>query len=140
MTAYATVHNAPGHTCRESLNPRHRGHCDCGAPLPQAPTMQRDVQLERDIIEHAARGVMNPDVLIERAQFRASRLSGEYVVDPMLIALDRDRPREVAEELEDGVNHLVWWLQAHPDHPLAPQRMGALTNMLAAYSLLALDE
>ena len=100
----------------------------------------RDITLERDLTKHAARGLADPSPLITHAETRAgSHLSAEYVPDPMLIAADRDRIREVREELADARNHLVWWLIANVDHDLAPQRLGALQAICLAYQRLAED-
>lgn len=84
------------------------------------PTRRRNLQLERDITEHAARiAGVSADELMQHAEGRAWRLSGEYVHDPMLVRIDVDQPRETREELADARNRLVWWLEDNPDHPAA---------------------
>lgn len=80
-----------------------------------APTsLRRDLEREREITREAARGVADPDRLIQHAEARAIRLSGEYVGDPMLIAPGRDRLKDVREELADARNHIVFWFATHP--------------------------
>lgn len=96
-------------------------------------TRYRDLQGERDLIEHAARGVVDPDRLIDHARCRSMSLSGEYVPHPMLVRTDVDAPRDVREELADAINRIVWWLQDHPDHPHAPRRLQSLKALVVEY-------
>jgi hypothetical protein len=97
----------------------------------------RNLDHEREFIEHAARGVVNPDRLIEFCQMRAGTLSGEYVPDPMLVRLDVDQPLEVREEIADGINRLVWWLEDHlAVEGLRDRRMAALRHLVMAYDLI----
>lgn len=108
---------------------------------------QRRVALERELTKTAARlasvdsyietgRFCDPTALIEHAETRAHDLSSEYTPDPLLVREDRDRPHDVREELADGRNHLVWWLEANPDHPLYPKRLLALGVMTLAYELM----
>jgi hypothetical protein len=110
--------------------PRRRGRCRVSART-------RNLILEREITEHAARGLADPEALIRHAETRAARLCGEYVTDAMLVATDRNRLREVREELADARNHLVWWLEDHAEHPDLPAAMRALGRVVVAYTELA---
>jgi hypothetical protein len=99
-------------------------------------TRLRNLEFERDITQHCAKGVCDPSDLIEHAESRAQRLSGEYVTDPMLVARHRDRPLDVREELADARNHLVWWLEDHLDDPTLNHKQEALRLIILAYQLL----
>lgn len=83
---------------------------------------------------------MDPDELIARMDARASSLSGEYVSDPGMVALDRDRPREVREEAEDLLNHAIWWLEDNPEHPLALHRFESLRLLIQVYSVWSTED
>lgn len=97
----------------------------------------RNVELERQLTEQAARNHCDPEPLIRHAETRAMRLSGEYVEDPMLVREDRDRPRDVREELADARNHLVWWMEDHiGDEEIQQDGLNALTAITVAYSCL----
>lgn len=123
------------HECRQTENPRQPGFCACGKRLPpeRPTTRRRDLGFEKNANEDAAKGVCDYEYLFHHAQNRALRLSGEYVGDPMMVRLDRDRPRDVMEELADGVNHGVWWAQDNLDHPNRYLMEAAIRFMHAAY-------
>lgn len=99
---------------------------------------RRSLAYEREATREAARGLADPTSIIHHAESRSLRLSSEYVTDPMLVSITRDRVDDVREELADARNHLVWWLEEHhADHPLAPQRLEALGLIVLAYEKLA---
>jgi hypothetical protein len=99
-------------------------------------TRRRNLEFERDVTHLCAKGVCDPADLIEHAESRAMRLSGEYVTDPMLVTMTRDRPFEAREELTDARNHLVWWLEDHLDDPEVDRKQDALRLIILAYQLL----
>lgn len=99
-------------------------------------TRHRNLAFERDVTHEAARGYVDPAALIAHAETRALALSGEYVPDPMLVRIDRDRPRDVREELVDARNHLVWWLEDNLEHPTAAQKLYALRLICLAHNVL----
>lgn len=76
---------------------------------------------------------MDPGDLIQFAQTRALRLSGEYVDDPMTIRVGRDRPRDVREELADAVNHTTFHIQEHPEDPRNHDYLIGLRFIALAY-------
>ena len=73
--------------------------------------IRRNLDLEREIVREASRGVVDSTHLIEHAQRRSVQLSDEYVSNPLDIAPGKDRLREAREEALDGVNHCLFWLQ-----------------------------
>lgn len=106
-----------------------------------ARTRPRDLESEGQLIRDAAKGVTDPEPLIAFAQGRANKLSGPYVPDPMLVRTDVNQPREIREELADGANRLVWWLQDQPElGRSADRRRAALRHLVIAYDLIASDE
>lgn len=105
-----------------------------------SPTRRRNIDFERDVTHLCAKGVCDPSELIEHAESRAQRLSGEYVSDPMLVTMTRDRPFEAREELVDSRNHLVWWLEDHLDDPTVGRKQDALRLIILAYQLLGDEE
>lgn len=122
----------------ESVNPRQQGWCvKCSKPMPETlKARQRDLDLEREITRHAARGYANPERIIEIAEFRASSASGEYVTDPMLLAPGKDWVHEAREELVDARNYLTWWLCENVGNELAESRLRALRCVLLAFQEL----
>jgi hypothetical protein len=102
-------------------------------------TRRRNIEFERDITHHAAKGVADPTALIEHAETRAKTLSGEYVSDFMQVASDRNRPRDVTEELADARNHLVWWLEDNLETDGCERKLWALRHICLAYELLRED-
>ena len=97
----------------------------------------RSLEFERGVTQQAAKGVVDPSRLIEHAEIRARTLSGEYVCDPMHIAVGRDRRRDVREELADARNHLLWDMQAHlEDEDRSERSLLALRHIAYAYTLL----
>lgn len=123
----------PRTDCIHSPHPRKDTRClKCDAEIP--PTVRdRNPEVERDIIEQAARGILDPTELLERMDTRAASLSSEYVRDAGSVALDRDRPREVREEAEDAFNHARWWLEDHLEHPRAQKRSASLRLLAEFY-------
>lgn len=109
----------------------------CGRLLPPPPTRLRDVVNERDLVEHACRGVVDPEALITHAQTRAQNQSGEYVNHPGLVRTDVNRAREAREELADCVNYLVWELQDTEDESTRTSRLRAIQALAVAYNELA---
>ena len=108
-----------GALCAEGTDPRFDGHCfRCAQPIaatPQPvtilPPIRRNLDLEREIVREASRGVVDSTHLIEHAQRRSVQFSDEYVSNPLDIAPGKDRLREAREEALDGVNHCLFWLQ-----------------------------
>ena len=135
------------HPFRLSGNPRMAEHalCACGrteaqhTTAPATMTRQRDIESERDLTRHAAAGVADPADLIEQAEFRAATLSGEYVLEPGLVALGRDRLHDAREELLDCRNHLVWWLQDDVESEHRQRVCAALREVVLAFELLRAD-
>ena len=125
-------------TCEHAspANPRYPTTCvKCGRPFtPQTATRPRNLEFERQSLERAAYGVMDPERLWSRMVARSTDLSGEYVADPGEVALDRDRPQEVREELEDAINHANWWLETNQEHPEALRRAESLKWLCAVYA------
>ena len=119
-----------------SANPRHAGFCvRCGRPIPVEPTTRpRNLDFERESVECAARGVMDPAQLWAQMLARSTDLADGYVADSLTVALDRDRVREVREELEDAFNHANWWLEANLDHPRALERVESLKWLCALHA------
>jgi hypothetical protein len=103
--------------------------------------MRRILEFERAATYNAANGYCDPERLIVHAETRAHHLSGEYVNDPMDILPGRDRLRDVREELADGRNHLVWWLQERqqndPDDDRIDLALEALGYIALAYDRLS---
>lgn len=126
------------HQCRQSEDPRHADRCACGKPI--AKPRRRNLEFERDITQHAARGVADPAALIQHAEVRAGgALARQYVSDPMTIAVDRDHIREAREELPDARNRIVWWLEDHLEDDSASKKIEALRLICVAYELLKED-
>lgn len=100
---------------------------------PVAAPVLRTLQLEETIVREASRGYVDPDRLIGHAQARARRLSGEYVDDWRHIQPGMDRPRGAMEEAVDGVNHLTFHIQEHPDDPANPEYLLAVQDFARAY-------
>lgn len=138
----ATCPSTHGLECEEASNPRLRGYCvRCGHRMPPKPAPVRRVpELEREIVEEAARGAVDPDDMIRFAQTRAIQLSGEYVKDPLTILPGRDRPRDAREELADTVNHVTFHIQEHPDDPRNPDYLIGLRFVALAYEYFKVDE
>lgn len=97
------------HKCRQTEDPRRPGKCACGEPLRTPTTILRDTDLEAFAIDHACRGIVDPQDLIEHCCRRAGgTLSGEYVTDPLLVRADANWMLELRAEIADGVNYTVW--------------------------------
>lgn len=125
------------HTCFESLDPRHAGYCACGKRMEETPRpRRRDIDLEREITQQAAKGYVDPERIIALSEYRAEALSGEYVDDPMLIQPGRDRLKDGREEALDARNHLVWWLCENIGDERGPRILRALTYFMLAFQEL----
>lgn len=127
--------------CIPSLNPRHNDCCRCSHSLASTvsarpATRPRDLERERLITREASSAFIDPSALIYHAERRAQVLCGEYVDDPLLVRTDRDRLRDVREELEDARNHLVWHLEDHPDDGRATDLLEALRGIVWVYQKL----
>ena len=98
----------------------------------------RSLEFERGATEQACKGVCDPSRVIAHAENRAGGyLSGQYVRDPMHVATDRDRRREVREELADARNHLLWDMQTHlEDDERCHADLIALRHICLAYTRL----
>ena len=98
----------------------------------------RSLEFERGVTEQAARGAVDPSRLIAHAENRAGgALAGAYVRDPRLVAVGRDRRREVREELADARNHLLWDSQTHlEDEQRCHENLIALRFIALAYDRL----
>lgn len=111
----------------------------CGRLISPGETpMRRIPSVEAEYLRHAAKGVCDPEPLIEHAQARAMRQSSEYVRDPLTIRAGVDWLAEARSELADSPNYLVWWLQHRdPDEEEEALRVWeALRLVVAAYDLL----
>lgn len=105
-----------------------------------SPTRRRNIQFERDITHHCARGVVDPAELIEHAEARAGgHLSSEYVTDPMLVRTDVDEIHDASEELADARNRLVWWLEHNLNDPTVHFKQNALRHIILAYQQLGVE-
>lgn len=124
-----------GADCAESADPRHAGHCyRCNCEIPRGPEpIFRNLELEREIVREATRGAVDPSRLIDHCQIRADRLSGEYVSHGSLIKPGVDRPKEAREEAPDGINHLLFHIQEHPDDPANEDYLIAIRFFGLAY-------
>ena len=92
----------------------------------------RNIPLERGTTRLAAKGVADPEPIIEHAETRAHNQSGEYVADP----------GKVRAELADARNYLVWWLTelactGQGDSPAGVDMQRALRHVIIAYQLLS---
>ena len=101
----------------------------------------RNIPLERGTTRLAAKGVADPDPIIEHAETRAHNQSGEYVADPGKVA-PKDWLREIRAELADARNYLVWWLTelactGQGDSPAGVDMQRALRHVIIAYQLLS---
>jgi hypothetical protein len=99
-------------------------------------TRRRSIQFEREATKEAARGYCDPLPIVEFSETRITRLSGEYVPDPMLVKVGRDKRRDAKEELADCRNYLVWWLEENMGDDDAPGVLLSLTHVLLAYDAL----
>ena len=128
---------APGLECEPSVNPRLKGRCvRCGSRIVSATPTRRNLELEREITEEAGRGACSVTRLVEHAEVRALRLSGDYVDDPMLIRPGRDRLLDAREEAADARNHLVFWMQEHLGDERSQDALIALRFFALAYDWL----
>lgn len=131
------------HAFFPSNNPRLAGRCACGHPEGEHPgpaVRRRSIESEREITREAARGVVDPEPLIAFSEVRSGGiLSGEYVRDPLLVQLGRDRLRDFKEELSDARNHAVWLIQEQAGQERAHSVFQALRHVLLAYDLLCRD-
>lgn len=116
------------HTCSESRNPRNAGWCDCGHKLPVPESRERNQQLERELVEYAAKGITDPQHFLLHMQTRSGFST--------TVRVGVDWLQEAREELADLGNYLVWWLQERPDHPEVERKLTALARAAEAYGLL----
>lgn len=124
-----------GHRCRESEDPRRKGHCACGKPVVK---LLRILQVEREFTQEACRGHVDASRLIEHAETRSKALCREYVRDPMEILPGLNRLRETREELADARNHLVFFAQEKlGDEELLGELQLVLRDVARAYDRLA---
>lgn len=128
-----------GHAeCREHPNHRYKdGRCwHCHRDLTPTPSPRRNPILERQVVEHACRGVLHEPGVLEHAQTRSNALCGQYVSDPMEIKPDLNRDLEGREEAADGVNHVLFQLQSHLDAPGDDHRLNAIRYFALAWEEL----
>lgn len=131
-----------GAPCEEAANPRRAGHCfRCDGPVaPKPEPRPRNLELEREIIRHAARGLCDPSRLIQHAEARTGgSLACQYVADPMTVA-PRDHLREAREELPDAAIRLAWWLEENPGHDAAERVLDSLRSICVAYDRLTEED
>ena len=103
---------------------------------PAAAPLLRSLDLEETIIREGCRGYVDPDRLITHAHTRARCLAGEYVQDWRHIRPGRTRPREAMEEAADGINHLAFHIQEHPEDEANPEYLRAIRHFAFAYELV----
>lgn len=114
-------------------DPRFANTCrKCGRIIAR----RRNVDLENELTEAAARGVVDPEPFIRHAYARSVTLSGEYVTDAGLVRTDQRRIPHMKEEATDFRNHGVWWQQDHPEHPDWQKVQQAQRHVAIAYALL----
>lgn len=106
-------------------------------PHTSGSLLERDFNMEENIIRRAATGVVGPDNVIAHSRMRSTVLSGEYVPDPHMIKMGMDRPREALDEIADGINHLLFHLQEFPEGPGCEDYKAAIRFFLLAYDRIA---
>jgi hypothetical protein len=101
------------HECEPGADPRKQNSCvKCGRMLPEPPPVVDlcDLDFEHEATRVAARQAgVNGDGLNAFATARK-------MVGPVSEHLTRDFRQEVAEELADSRNYLVWWLEQERHH------------------------
>jgi hypothetical protein len=119
------------HECYAGLDPRKQGSCvRCGRVLPPPPVDLCDEEFETQAALVAARqaGVDGRAVI---AFARARKMPG--VVKNHTT---RDFRQEVAEELADGSNYLLWWMeQARANGTLTNEKQWHLMQALGAVAV-----
>lgn len=126
----------PQHICRESEDPRHANRCACGAYLdlpdgsPVVLSRPRNLDFERQAINHVAKGLADPEPLWNHMMARSSRTS--YTPQDR-VRVGIDWLREGKNELPDCVNYWTWWLEENLEHPDREHLERALQYVVLAY-------
>ena len=95
----------PQHTCHESNDPRHVGHCACGRRMPEG--LRRDREFEHGLGLEVVDGLLlDPRPLLLFAAKRADAYAPKYGHD--FPSLDRDLVVEGLQEGGDWHNYGVW--------------------------------
>lgn len=123
-------------SCQQHPNPRYQdGFCwHCHRKLP-SPT-RRNLVTEREIVEAACRGVLDPERVLTHARTRCEEFSAEHVSDPLDIRPGLNLDAEGREEAADGINYALFRMQAHFNSPGDSHRMNAIRYFAMAWDQL----